>query len=167
MAVVMQMTGIDTILKNLDRQDKAIAAAVENGLKRAGDMLLIESNKLVPVQIGKLMASGEVRNVGGKGWKADIAVFYKALYAAVVHENLEAVHGRAFNVKYARQIAAHSRTIKRGARAGQVVYATAKSGWAPRGENQQAKFLETPMRTCREDLLGIVAWEVENATPAK
>ena len=67
-----------------------------------------------------------------------VRVGYTANYALFVHENLEAAHGAAFNAKHAAEIAAgteHSR-----------------------GDNQQAKFLETPFRQLRPQLqAGIVA----------
>lgn len=53
----------------------------------------------------------------------NVNVGYAASYAVAVHENLEAAHGEAFNVKH------------RG-----------EKGFTSRGPGQQAKYLEQPFR---------------------
>jgi hypothetical protein len=154
--LTMQWTGANEVAKELDLTNKKAILGFARGLKAAGEWLLARANELVPVQFGNLKASGFVRNMGGRGLDTDVVVGYTAAYAVYVHENLEAAHGKAFNIKYAKQIAAHSRTISRGPRKGQVVLPTVKSGWAPRGENQQAKFLETPMRNERQNMMDLI-----------
>jgi hypothetical protein len=154
--LTMTWTGVNEVAKQLDLTNKKAILGFVRGLKAAGEWLLAKSQEIVPWQFGKLSGSGYVRNIGGQGLDANIVVGYQAAHAVYVHENLEAAHGQAFNVKYANQIAAHSRTIKRGARKGQVTPPTVKSGWSPRGVNQQAKFLETPMRTEREAMMDII-----------
>lgn len=69
--------------------------------------------------------------------EASVAVGFSAAYALFVHENLEAAHGAVYNEKYAEDIAAgrkHSR-----------------------GEAQQAKFLEQPLRENRSKYAKIIA----------
>lgn len=66
-----------------------------------------------------------------KDGDVSVVVGYTTEYAVWVHENLEAAHGQAFNVKHAAEIKAgleHSR-----------------------GPLQQAKFLEQPARENRAD----------------
>ncbi len=105
---------------------------------------------IVPVQLGTLKASCFVRSVGGKGFDTDIAVGYTAGYAVYVHEDLTKAHGKEFNVKHADEIAAAAGTPR----------GTAKGGMFPRGENQQTKFLERPMREERAGILKVIADEV-------
>ena len=155
-AVSLQFTGLNEVVKGLDLNDKKVQRSIRSGLIGAGKWLLRTSQQLVPVQFGILKASGFVRDVGVSKDRPDVVVGYTAKYAIYVHENMDAAHGKAFNAKYAKEIAAHSRILKRGKNKGKVVYGAVKSGWFPRGLNQQAKFLETPMRTEREAILDIV-----------
>ncbi len=59
---------------------------------------------------------------------ASVSVGYVANYAVHVHENLEALHGAAYNAAYG-----------------------GKPGFKSRGPNQQAKFLERPARQLSDD----------------
>lgn len=136
----MYLTGIDTVMKNLNRADSRIAAAIEEGLKEAGQRLLDESKTLVPVDTGRLRDSAWTGNVGGQGVDADVVVSYgndKVDYAVWVHEDLDKAHGEAFNI-------GHAQEIEQG-----VTH--------PRRPQETAKFLERPMRTERKRLLQIVA----------
>lgn len=139
MAESVTVTGLNVVLKNLKAVKPKLGLKVGTNLKRAGLFLQRASQKLVPVDKGVLRASAFTRNVGGTGWKTDIVVGYTAAYAVFVHENLIAAHGRAFNVKHAAQIA-----DKRN------------KSFRSRGENQKAKFLETPMRLLRKEMLIII-----------
>ena len=65
-----------------------------------------------------------------------VIVGYTAAYAIHVHENMEAAHGAAYNVK-------HAQYYKRGKRKGEVKI--------QRGPQQQAKFLEQPARELNND----------------
>jgi len=112
------------------------------GLTNAGRFLQRKSQEVVPVQLGTLKNTAFTRNVGGTGFRADIIVGYTAEYAAVVHEDLTKAHGEEFNVKHAEEIASATKKQK-----------TAEGGMFPRGKNQQAKYLEGPMRMFRRELL--------------
>lgn len=70
-----------------------------------------------------------------------VVVGYEAPYAVVVHEDLEAAHGAAFNVKHAAEISAGKEKA--------------------RGDNQQAKYLEAPFRIHKERIKAIVAFHVQ------
>lgn len=77
-----------------------------------------------------------------------VNVGYAASYAIYVHENLEAAHGEAFNLKHAR-----GQHRKRGA------------GRGSRGPDQQAKFLEKPFREMRKELMSIVRTAAKGRVP--
>ncbi len=139
MAELVTITGLDVVLKNLKNVKPTLGVNVGRNLKRAGLFLQRASQKIVPVDKGILRASAFTRNVGGTGWKTDIVVGYTAAYAVYVHENLLAAHGRAFNIKHAAEIANKK-----------------NKSFRSRGENQQAKFLERPMRLFRNEMLGII-----------
>jgi len=149
---VVEVKGIGAILKNMDKHKKSVGSAFATGLKTAGLFLQGESQAIVPFQLGELHGSAFTRNVGGKGFDADVVVGYTAKYAPFVHENLDAAHGKEFNIIYAEAIAAAVGTKK----------GTAKGGMFNRGENQQAKFLETPARNKRKEIIQIVADKVRS-----
>ncbi len=138
------ISGIDEIIRNLKKIDTQIARGVARGLKKGGLLLQRESMKIVPVDKGNLRGSAFTRNVGGSGFDTDIVVGYSAGYAVYVHEDLEAAHGEAYNVKYAGQIA-DSRN----------------KGFRSRGPNQQAKFLEQPARDLKPTILKIIHQEAK------
>jgi hypothetical protein len=146
------VTGLENVLKNLDRANVKIGLAVARGLSKGGRVLQAASMSIVPVQMGNLKASCFTRNVGGNGFDADIVVGYGTDYAVYVHEDLTKAHGKEFNIKHAEEIA-----VAAGTPAG-----TAKGGMFLRGENQQAKFLERPMREQRTEILKIVADEARS-----
>lgn len=150
MANIMRISGLSTVLRNLRRAGENMGRAAQRGLTQGGLVLQAASMDIVPVQLGTLKASCFTRNVGGRGFDADIIVGYSTDYAVYVHEDLTKAHGREFNVKHAEEIAAAA-----GTRMG-----TAKGGMFPRGENQQAKFLERPMREMRSEILAIIANEM-------
>ena len=145
---VIRVTGVDTVLQNLMKAKTRVGDNIAKGLVKAGTFLLHESREIVPVQFGNLKRSGFVRRFGS-GFRTDVIVGYTAEYAAIVHENPNAAHGREFNVKHAAAIA----------RAVENKRATVKSGMFNRGEEQQFKYLETPCRTKRQELLTIIASE--------
>jgi len=153
MATINAVKGMDSLLKRMQQSQAAIGKKVEIGLKRAGLFLQAESQKIVPVHMGNLKASAFTRSEGS-GFKTAVVVGYTAKYAVYVHENLEALHGKEFNIAYADKIAAHTKVTKRGKNAGKVRYT--HKYWRPRGEDQQAKFLERPLRAKRREILAMV-----------
>jgi hypothetical protein len=158
MALVRKMTGMDKVIDNLHKAEALFAAKVTRGLKKAGLFLQAESQAIVPVHLNHLKPSAFTR-LAGTPLKPDVIVGYTAGYAVYVHENLEALHGNAFNIAYADKINAHTRVIKKGKKAGELRYTSKR--WRPRGENQQAKFLETPMRTKRKEMMAIIKSEIK------
>ena len=146
MARLVELKGVDTVIRNLKKAGDTLGRGTARGLKSGGVFLERESRKIVPVQLGNLKASSFTRNIGGTGFRTDIIVGYTAEYAVYVHEDLEKAHGEAFNIKHAREIAAAAGTPR----------GTAKGGFFKRGKDQQAKFLEKPAREKRREILGII-----------
>lgn len=118
---------------------------LRRGLQKAGLALQRESMKIVPVQTGDLRESAFTRTEG-EGFGTRVVVGYTAKYALFVHEILDNAHGAEFNRKHASKIAA-----ARGA---------GRKVWFNRGVDQQAKFLEKPLREQRDRLMDIVELEV-------
>jgi hypothetical protein len=145
MAVILQVTGVGEVMKRLAASKAILGTAITRGLVEAGQFLQAKSQDIVPVQMSDLKNSAFTRNIGGQGMDADVVVGYTAGYAIYVHEIMPPyrTHGKEFNVKHAAEIAAAVGTKK----------GTAKGGMFNRGENQQAKFLETPMRMYRKEIL--------------
>ncbi len=110
---------------------KGRSGDVHKGMWAMAEILLKEARNLVPVETGALYRSGRIRvdatglNImayvifGGSGYDID--------YAWIVHENLMAAHGEAFNIKHAAEIA--------------------RGKEHPRRPQEQAKFLEVAART--------------------
>ena len=146
---MVKISGLPTVLRNLRKSGDRIARGVERGLIKGGIFLQKESQKIVPKQIGNLHGTAFTRNQGGSGVDADIIVGYTSEYAVFVHEDLTKAHGREFNVKHAEEIEAATGTFQ----------GTAEGGMFPRGEEQQAKFLEKPAREKRSKIIRIVANE--------
>lgn len=141
--MINQVTGIKAIIQKMRVSKVKIGNDVARGLKKGGLFLQGKSEEVVPVQLGNLKNSSFCRNVGGAGVKTDVVVGYTAGYAAVVHEDLEKTHGKAFNVKHEAEIAAAVGKSR----------STAAGGMFKRGEDQQAKYLETPARNFRREIL--------------
>jgi len=146
---MIKLEGLPQVLSKLrsatvDMQNKA-----GRGLKLGGLFLQRESQKIVPKQLGNLHNSAFTRSTGA-GLHTDVTVGYTAEYATYVHEDMDKAHGAAFNIKHASEI---SNATKR--------QRTAAGGLFNRGEEQQAKFLETPARTKRTEMLAIIAAEVK------
>ncbi len=152
-ATVVKLDGVKEVLSNLDRHSKKLGNAVERGCLKAAKFLRNKSLELVPVETGHLRDScTEPENIGGKGFKCDVVFGYTAEYAVWVHEDLvnqappaRAAHGVFYNVKHADEIASQA------------------NGMFKRGEKEQAKFLEQPLRDYRNDLLQIIADTIKSA----
>jgi len=142
MATIKAVSGINTVIRNLTKAKGNLAAGTGRGLYLGGKHLQRVSQEIVPVDLGSLRGSSFCRNVGGRGFDTDIVVGYgseAANYAVFVHEDLNKKHGREFNIKYAKEIAAGKMNN--------------------RGENQQAKFLESPARSERRIIIKIIQRE--------
>ncbi len=135
---VLYVEGLDQILRNVRKANDKIGLMAERGLLEGGKFLREESEKIVPVRTGKLKSSCYgPKNIGEKGLKADVVIGYAAEYAVCVHENPSAAHGKEFNVKYAASIGAGKEMVRK--------------------EEEQWKFLETPMRVHRNTIFKIIA----------
>jgi hypothetical protein len=130
--ITATITGMDEIAKNLELRQRAFGVGLELGLRIAGDHLLRESQNLVPVEYGKLKASGYL-TVIPKGLDSSAQVGYAAPYALFVHENVEEV----------------LRGQTRASRIGTY--------WSP----GQSKFLEEPLRRMGPELLEVIRLSME------
>jgi len=139
---IVSIQGVEDVRRNMKRAIASQAAAFERGLKRAGLFIQNESTDIVPVQLGVLKASAYTR-AKGKGFKTTVFVGYTAAYAIYVHENPFATHGEVYNMKHKERLA-HARVT------------TVKSGNFQRGENQQYKFLEVPVKRKQAEILEII-----------
>jgi hypothetical protein len=156
-------TGLEKIKLNLETALRKNGTDLERGLYKAGMFLLKKSKEVVPVQLGNLKASAGIRKKGS-GYKTDIIVFYTAAYAAYVHEvpNPPTAHGKEFNIKHAEEIA-RAGIFKSNINTQRTSFkpvqkkGKAEGGMFPRGENQQYKFLESPARNNRLELINIIS----------
>lgn len=149
MAIICKIKGVKEIKARMEEFNKDMSKQLDIGLKNAALYLQRESQKIVPVQMGNLKASAFSRvlpdiiksQVGISSPSA--VVGYTANYAVYVHENLDASHGKAFNLKYAKEI-------------NEAKTSSQKRVWFRRGENQQAKFLEAPAREKKDEIFRII-----------
>ena len=66
----------DTATLGLLAKYTFLAKRWEIGLKKAGEFVLAESQKIVPVKSGALRDSGKTYDAGHGGWKTDVVVQY-------------------------------------------------------------------------------------------
>lgn len=151
----LDVKGMKALVKRIERLSNVMVKRAEENLIDAGQFLQTESQKICPVQTGVLHASAFTRKAG----KNHIIVGYLALYAAYVHENPNAAHGRAFNIKHAVEISRANERLRFNAEGrviGQKAGTRRSRVWFNRGERQQFKFLEKPARDKRREILRIV-----------
>ena len=136
------LTGIDVVVRNMDLFSKRQSMRAARALKLGAVHVERKSLEIVPVDSGNLKGSWRITNVGGTGFKTVLRIGYIGVeYSIYVHEDEIKRHGKEYNVHYAAQIAAgltHSR-----------------------GEKQQAKFLEKPLRDERRAFLKRVHRELK------
>ena len=106
-----QIEGLNELVQKLQKAEGQILNNVNRGIKKAGLFLQRESMLLVPIQTGNLRASAFTR-ASGKGKDFSVVVGYTASYAVFVHENLDAAHGKAFNIKHADKIAESNANLR-------------------------------------------------------
>lgn len=158
MASMIKITGMRAVLQKAMRASMKIKNNASNGLVKGGRYLQAESMRIVPVQTDNLRGTAFTRRIS----TFHVIVGYTAPYAAFVHENPNAAHGKAFNIKHAVEIAKANERLyfdAKGRVVGQKAGTQRHKVWFNRGENQQWKFLETPARTKRLNILAIVAAE--------
>lgn len=146
---MMKIQGLNKVLQNLAEVKASkgkLGMSCETGLKKAGLAIFREAQKEVPVDTGNLKGSGFTRKIKGSGYTAKVAVGYTAAYAVYVHEVLTNAHGRAYNLKHAKDIALGILN--------------------DRGENQKAKFLEDPVKRMGKPILKIISDELKKGLEA-
>lgn len=149
----MQVKGNQEFIRKLNLADKKIFAAATRGLEKAGLHVFKKAQSIIPVWQGNLKASGKVEQSPDK---KSVVINYTSPYAVYVHEITTNVHGHMFNVKYAKEIAREKdRTRRRASKRKTDPY------YKERGENQQAKFLATPLNRERSEMLNIIANEIK------
>jgi hypothetical protein len=129
--------GISNVKRLIEKMRKRGTYKLQIGLVLAGEFLLRESQKLVPVDYGNLKASAFIRTNG----HLQVTVGYTANYAVYVHEDLDKKHGQSFNIYYAAEIAKHPKH-------GPFRH--------DRGPDQNAKFLEMPARRYVPEMRAII-----------
>lgn len=86
---------------NGDEAKRVMGEAAARGLKKAGEHILTESRKIVPIEEGTLERSGEVSVDEGK---LKAAVSYSTPYAVKQHEDLSLRHDAGRRGKYLESI---------------------------------------------------------------
>ena len=99
----VQITGIEELATRLQKAAMSSTPALRRGLKLGGLLIQTESQREVPVDKGVLKETAYTRSKFGQ-FVQEVRVGYTASYAIYVHENMDAVHGQAYNQKYAEQI---------------------------------------------------------------
>lgn len=132
------LEGVTACAASLKRKGTAVAAGCKRGITKSALLLQGWSQEIAPVEFGILKNSAYTK-VEGAGFDAVASVGYTAAYALYVHENLDAVHGSAYNAKYADEIAAGKLHT--------------------RGPNQQARFLIEPAIEHRTDIIDTIQAE--------
>ena len=132
------MRNTSTVMRNLKQRDEQVQAGVNRGLRKVGLKIMEWADPYIPVEHGTMKRSKFIE-VTGTGTNARVKVGFRAAYAVYVHENLDVAHGHEFNVKHAAEIAAGTEK--------------------PRGEKQQAKFLERAINEHRSEIPGIIKME--------
>jgi hypothetical protein len=135
--MITKVTGVNKVIAKLKAADKTMQVGFMKNLYTAGLFLQRESQKIVPIDKTNLKGSAFTRLIK-KGWASDCIVGYTSKYAIYVHENLDAAHGAAYNIKYAKQIANNLKGFKK------------------KKPEEQAKFLEKPFREKRKQILTIL-----------
>ena len=127
MATLSNVRGLRFVIANFNRAQERDGRTLNRVLKKAGLIVQRLSQLQVPVDEGILKNTAFTR-ARGRGFKTAVNVGYTAAYAIFVHEDLEALHGEAYNREYADKIAAGVK------------------GFNNKGLDQKAKFLSDPMQ---------------------
>lgn len=134
-AVTVTIRGLEKWRGDFKYHVRLVGERVGDAMLVGGEYLLTESHYIVPVDTGHMRDTSYVRREG-TGFYTVIIVAYTAEYAVYVHEDLGKAHGDQYNIKYASQIAAGLDH--------------------PRRPQEQAKFLEEPLRTKRGQIAAII-----------
>lgn len=159
--VTVEVKGTTVALGDIRGVRKAVEAGVERGLKKAGLYILQEAQELVPVDKGDLRRSGFTR-AKGKGFQTEVRTGYTDAKAVEVHENLDYRHGEEFNKAYI-----YTTTDSKGRKQHNWTPEAIARGYHtvmkphPRRPQEQAKFLERPVREKQATIAAIVRKEAE------
>lgn len=130
-----KVVGLQDLADRLKKFKYANAQGFEEGIQKSAYFLLRKALELVPIDTGYLASTGHV-HVTGSGFKTRASVRFSAEYSIWVHERLDLAHGRAFNIKHFLEIQMGKTHFRR--------------------PQEQAKFLETPLRLHKKQLLDYV-----------
>lgn len=150
----IEIKGVDKVIRNLRYTvPKKLGRRLGPAFVKAANMVMRESLKIVPVQTGNLKASWKIKKSGSGLRTVVMFGYWGVAYAPYVHEipNPPVAHGAEFNIKHAAEIEAAKGTW-RGTREGGMFY---------RGENQQWKFLEKPIKDNHKKILTVIASELK------
>lgn len=179
MARLSRIDGVKDVIAAFKKKQAKYAQGVSRGLRRAGLFIQRESQKIVPVDQGNLKASAFTRTIGS-GFNTEVSVGYTANYAVYVHENLDNAHGEEFNRKWwkAIELANNARALRQGRLSkkkrkeledtnSRIWKYQQESGlrmslddfvsyFHERGPDQQAKFLEDPIRKKEREIVDMI-----------
>jgi hypothetical protein len=104
----IQIKGVEAALKAIKGVAKDTGIKIADGLQDAAQILYDKSQELVPVDSGRLKASGQITSNNKKGLGAELTVDYggpEAPYAFIVHELLDLHHVPPTQAKYLERAA--------------------------------------------------------------
>lgn len=108
----VRIEGINRTLSRMQKLAKNDKKALRRGMVKAGDFLLKESKKIVPVDTGKLRRSGFNRLTEDKRKTVVFQVGYSRRYAVYVHERLDLSHKPGKSAKFLEKPARqHRKTL--------------------------------------------------------
>lgn len=144
MAKTPKVVGLQKLISQMQAKGKAHFKGLHRGLRKGVLLLLRESQKLVPHWQGHLEASGYARESDNSTPRSPAyEVGYTAEHAVYVHENLDVAHGETFNKKYAAEIKNK----------------VDPEYYFKRRPQEQAKFLERPLREKEDQIAKVIAEE--------
>lgn len=97
--ITSRVTGVPESLAACRGIKKQFNIGCEEGVRKACEYLLRESNKVTPIDTGFLRSTGDFF-IQGKGSKAKGTLYYTAYYAIYVHEDLTTYHAPGTYAKF-------------------------------------------------------------------
>jgi len=95
----IKLKGAQAAINNMGMLPSRHSVIMENLVKRCGELILERSQVYVPVNKGRLKASGHVE-VYRKGFQTVVHVVYDTPYAIYVHENTNSYHAPPTSAKF-------------------------------------------------------------------
>ncbi len=102
--MTVNLLGVKSSIASMEAANRRMGKRFEKGALKAGEFVKKESQHFVPYDTGALHDSAYVENVGGKGWRASIAVGYDISYAIYVHERLDLKHLSPTKAKFLEDV---------------------------------------------------------------